>query len=270
MYDGRAPAPVAQRIEHLTTDQKVRGSNPFGRTRVSLPERPRGDWAVSIFWVRTGSVELSASLVDLCRPLRGAGARPGRPAQAGATRRVRHPGAGGAGALASVPAAGPVNGVQDVEVRRWLEFWLSDVEVGCGPPRCSIIAASCAGTDLHSGLAAAEQAANPRRAGCGRCAMTAWPGTSRSSSSNAAGAHRRPADGMGACVSKLYFDDTQLIDWPGKLRDRERPRGLAPSVVDDPQCKVASRRGRAWSRRSWVAATLNNASPDTPTKSSAS
>ena len=24
-------APVAQRIEHLTTDQKVRGSNPFGR-----------------------------------------------------------------------------------------------------------------------------------------------------------------------------------------------------------------------------------------------
>jgi hypothetical protein len=23
---------VAQRIEHLTTDQKVRGSNPFGRT----------------------------------------------------------------------------------------------------------------------------------------------------------------------------------------------------------------------------------------------
>ncbi len=32
---GSAPlqniAPVAQRIEHLTTDQKVRGSNPFGR-----------------------------------------------------------------------------------------------------------------------------------------------------------------------------------------------------------------------------------------------
>ena len=26
-------APVAQRIEHLTTDQKVRGSNPFGRAR---------------------------------------------------------------------------------------------------------------------------------------------------------------------------------------------------------------------------------------------
>jgi hypothetical protein len=27
-------APVAQRIEHLTTDQKVRGSNPFGRAQV--------------------------------------------------------------------------------------------------------------------------------------------------------------------------------------------------------------------------------------------
>ena len=28
----RRPALVAQRIEHLTTDQKVRGSNPFKRT----------------------------------------------------------------------------------------------------------------------------------------------------------------------------------------------------------------------------------------------
>jgi hypothetical protein len=28
-------APVAQRIEHLTTDQKVRGSNPFGRTSLN-------------------------------------------------------------------------------------------------------------------------------------------------------------------------------------------------------------------------------------------
>src|SRR5690242_1329809 len=27
-------APVAQRIEHLTTDQKVRGSNPFGRAHI--------------------------------------------------------------------------------------------------------------------------------------------------------------------------------------------------------------------------------------------
>ena len=33
--DLRSRAPVAQRIEHLTTDQKVRGSNPFGRTRSS-------------------------------------------------------------------------------------------------------------------------------------------------------------------------------------------------------------------------------------------
>ena len=30
----RRPALVAQRIEHLTTDQKVRGSNPFKRTFV--------------------------------------------------------------------------------------------------------------------------------------------------------------------------------------------------------------------------------------------
>ena len=28
-----AQAPVAQRIEHLTTDQKVWGSNPYGRAR---------------------------------------------------------------------------------------------------------------------------------------------------------------------------------------------------------------------------------------------
>ena len=33
-------APVAQRIEHLTTDQKVRGSNPFGRA--SFLARPMG------------------------------------------------------------------------------------------------------------------------------------------------------------------------------------------------------------------------------------
>src|SRR4051812_33015997 len=29
---GQVQAPVAQWIEHLTTDQKVRGSSPFGRT----------------------------------------------------------------------------------------------------------------------------------------------------------------------------------------------------------------------------------------------
>jgi hypothetical protein len=28
-----AQAPVAQRIEHLTTDQKVWGSNPYGRAK---------------------------------------------------------------------------------------------------------------------------------------------------------------------------------------------------------------------------------------------
>jgi len=31
-------APVAQRIEHLTTDQKVGGSNPFGRTTMKTLE----------------------------------------------------------------------------------------------------------------------------------------------------------------------------------------------------------------------------------------
>ena len=30
-------APVAQRIEHLTTDQKVGGSNPFRRTNEAFP-----------------------------------------------------------------------------------------------------------------------------------------------------------------------------------------------------------------------------------------
>ena len=42
-------APVAQRIEHLTTDQKVGGSNPSRRASVcGLPPRPRtpGDGAV--------------------------------------------------------------------------------------------------------------------------------------------------------------------------------------------------------------------------------
>src|SRR5687768_2375996 len=37
-------APVAQRIEHLTTDQKVRGSNPFGRTIYQHERRPPA-WA---------------------------------------------------------------------------------------------------------------------------------------------------------------------------------------------------------------------------------
>jgi hypothetical protein len=48
-FTGRGTAPVAQRIEHLTTDQKVRGSNPFGRAllvettpQVRAPDRPHG------------------------------------------------------------------------------------------------------------------------------------------------------------------------------------------------------------------------------------
>src|SRR5258708_1337914 len=57
MYDGRAPAPVAKRIEHLPTDQRVGSWNLFGRTRLSLPNRRFGDWAASISWVRTGSVD---------------------------------------------------------------------------------------------------------------------------------------------------------------------------------------------------------------------
>jgi hypothetical protein len=41
---GGGTAPVAQRIEHLTTDQKVRGSNPFGRAKVRALDgaRPTG------------------------------------------------------------------------------------------------------------------------------------------------------------------------------------------------------------------------------------
>ncbi|MEY3434325.1 MAG: hypothetical protein RL057_705, partial [Actinomycetota bacterium] len=31
-------APVAQRIEHLTTDQKVWGSNPYGRALFRIPK----------------------------------------------------------------------------------------------------------------------------------------------------------------------------------------------------------------------------------------
>src|ERR1700730_8010070 len=42
-HNGRH-APVAQRIEHLTTDQKVGGSNPFGRT----PSGARRSEALSV------------------------------------------------------------------------------------------------------------------------------------------------------------------------------------------------------------------------------
>ena len=43
-------------LAHRTTDQKVGSSNLFGRARFEPPERRRRDWAVSIFWVRTGFV----------------------------------------------------------------------------------------------------------------------------------------------------------------------------------------------------------------------
>jgi hypothetical protein len=36
------PAPVAQRIEHLTTDQKVGGSNPSGCATIYPSQRTKG------------------------------------------------------------------------------------------------------------------------------------------------------------------------------------------------------------------------------------
>lgn len=49
-------APVAQRIEHLTTDQKVGGSNPFGRAtpRHRLKSRRRGVFHVCGCWLPGG------------------------------------------------------------------------------------------------------------------------------------------------------------------------------------------------------------------------
>src|SRR5699024_4327373 len=44
----REHAPVAQRIERLTTDQKVEGSNPSGRT-VETPRRQRDRWRRGVF-----------------------------------------------------------------------------------------------------------------------------------------------------------------------------------------------------------------------------
>jgi hypothetical protein len=43
-------APVAQRIEHLTTDQKVRGSSPLGRASSKQTVYKRCD--LSLFLVR--------------------------------------------------------------------------------------------------------------------------------------------------------------------------------------------------------------------------
>ena len=45
-------APVAQRIEHLTTDQKVWGSNPYGRTLVETAANPLCAGGFLLFMVR--------------------------------------------------------------------------------------------------------------------------------------------------------------------------------------------------------------------------
>ena len=73
-FAGRAP--VAQRIEHLTTDQKVGGSSPFGRTderrstpvvlrlfcvRVRVRVRRQADWPVAL---RTSSATRCSSAGD--------------------------------------------------------------------------------------------------------------------------------------------------------------------------------------------------------------
>ena len=47
-------APVAQWIEHLTTDQKVRGSSPFGRTAGQGRHQRKRGWRPYSFPVRTG------------------------------------------------------------------------------------------------------------------------------------------------------------------------------------------------------------------------
>src|SRR4051812_17570308 len=64
-------APVAQRIEHLTTDQEVRGSNPFGCTHV---DRPRHGWGP----VGHGGWQLGGSSLHVelpVSPRRGEGGR---------------------------------------------------------------------------------------------------------------------------------------------------------------------------------------------------
>src|SRR3954447_5242751 len=54
-------APVAQRIEHLTTDQKVRGSNPFGRAPVEAAQRGRSNAAAPLFCPLTATVDSDAA-----------------------------------------------------------------------------------------------------------------------------------------------------------------------------------------------------------------
>ncbi len=56
-------APVAQRIEHLTTDQKVRGSNPFGRTqRLRFPGGPTTLLEAQDY--ATGVIDLENTIVE--------------------------------------------------------------------------------------------------------------------------------------------------------------------------------------------------------------
>lgn len=50
------PAPVAQRIEHLTTDQKVRGSNPSGaQQKIPLVEYGEGIFLFQSISPRAGA-----------------------------------------------------------------------------------------------------------------------------------------------------------------------------------------------------------------------
>ena len=55
------PAFVAQRIEHLTTDQKVRGSNPFERTT------PQVRWAIEAHLALLFAVQQQIQMVEPVR-----------------------------------------------------------------------------------------------------------------------------------------------------------------------------------------------------------
>ena len=68
-------APVAQRIEHLTTDQKVGGSNPSGRTIFPLGALVPGGLPplrLAVISVGCGGFALRAASADLLRSGRGA------------------------------------------------------------------------------------------------------------------------------------------------------------------------------------------------------
>ncbi len=83
---GAASAPVAQRIEHLTTDQKVRGSNPFGRAllvettpQVTAPRRPHGRGCLLLrapATVATPPTFVGVVLTSMPRVEKGPGRRP--------------------------------------------------------------------------------------------------------------------------------------------------------------------------------------------------